>query len=47
MQPTMKTAAERKAKERRLKKESGLVRKEIWIKPDHWAEVKKFINLLK
>ena len=40
----MRTAAERKAKERRLKKESGLIRKEIWIKPEQWEILKVFIN---
>jgi hypothetical protein len=43
----MKTAAERKRKERELKKAAGLVRKEVWINPiysDALKNVEKYLR---
>ena len=42
-----KTDAERKAKERQIKRESGLTPLEIWAHPDHHAPIKAFADSLK
>lgn len=40
------TAAERKAAERRRKKEAGLIRCEVWVKPECAGAVKAFAENL-
>ena len=39
-----KTAAQRKQAERDRKRALGLVRKEIWIKPEQWEQVREFAD---
>ena len=39
-----KTAKERKEKEGEAKRAAGLVRKEIWIKPELWPLVVDFVD---
>lgn len=41
-----KTVAERKKEERQRKRDSGLVPKEIWCKPDDWKKIRKYIEKL-
>jgi hypothetical protein len=40
------TPAERKAAERQRRKDAGLVRCEVWVKPEHVAEVRAFAEAL-
>lgn len=41
----MKTQKEYKADERKRKRKRGLVPKEIWIYPEKWELIKKFIEM--
>ena len=41
------TPAERKAAERQRRKDAGLVRCEVWVKPEHVAEVRAFADDLR
>ncbi len=43
----MTPAKERKAKERQRRKEAGLVRCEVWVKPEHVARVHAFVKALR
>lgn len=38
-----KSAAERKKEERQRKRDSGLVPKEIWCRPEDWQKIKDYI----
>ncbi len=40
----MKTASERKRNERLRKRADGYVLKQIWVKPERWDKIKKFIG---
>lgn len=41
-----KSAADRKKEERKRKRNSGLVPKEIWCKPDDWEKIRKYVDKL-
>lgn len=41
-----KSSADRKKDERQRKRDSGLVPKEIWCKPDDWEKVRKYVDKL-
>ena len=43
----MTPANERKAKERQAKRDAGLVRVEVWVKPYHRASVQQHAERLK
>jgi len=38
--------ATRKANLRKSNKTAGLVRKDIWIKPEHWTKIQEYIKKL-
>ena len=40
------TPAERKAAERVRRKDAGLVRVEVWAKPEHVASIKRYVERL-
>lgn len=40
----MNKAAELKRKDRARKREQGYVLKQIWVKPERWARIKKYID---
>jgi len=40
----VKTDSERKRNERNRKRKDGYVLKQIWVKPEHWDRVKKYIS---
>lgn len=40
------TAASRKAAERQRRKDAGLVRCEVWVKPEHVAAIKALADKL-
>lgn len=42
----MTPANERKAKERKAKRDAGLVRVEVWVKPCHVASIKHYAERL-
>ncbi len=42
----MTTPAERKAKERERKRDAGLVRVEVWVKPEHRGQIRKLADEL-
>ena len=42
----MTPANERKAAERQRRKDAGLVRCEVWVKPEHVAAVKQYAERL-
>ena len=42
----MTPANERKAQERKRKREAGLVPLEVWVKPEHVAAVRHYIERL-
>lgn len=42
----MTPANERKAKERQAKREAGLVRVEVWVRPCHVASIKHYAERL-
>lgn len=39
-----KSAAERKREQRARLKEKGLVKKEVWIYPEYWEQIKNYID---
>lgn len=43
----MTPANERKAKERKAKRDAGLVRVEVWVKPCHRVSVQQYAERLK
>jgi len=42
----MTPANERKAKEREAKRDAGLIRVEVWVKPCHAASIKRYAERL-
>lgn len=40
------TPAQRKAAERKRKKEAGLVQKEVWIRPEHSQRLANYVRKL-
>jgi len=40
----MRTAAELKRKDRARKREQGYILKQIWIKPERWEKIKKYLD---
>lgn len=42
----MTPANERKAAERQRRKEAGLVRVEVWVKPEHVPQIKALVQQL-
>ena len=40
----MKSASELKRIDRARKREQGFILKQIWVKPDSWEKIKKYIN---
>lgn len=38
-----KTAAERKRDERERKRSAGLVEHRVWVKPEKWPEIQRFV----
>lgn len=40
------SASQRKAAERARKRAEGLKAYEVWVRPEHWAAVKRFIERL-
>lgn len=42
--PEPMTPAQRKAAERARYKDAGLVKREIWIKPQHWERISAYLD---
>ena len=40
------TPAQRKTLERQRKRDKGLVPKEIWVFPEYWDKIQKYIKIL-
>lgn len=40
----MKTAAELKRIDRARKREQGYVLKQIWVRPNNWPKIKKYLD---
>ena len=39
-----KSAAELKRKDRARKREAGYILKQIWVKPENWPKIKKYLD---
>jgi len=43
----MKSAAELKRIQREKKRKEGFILKQLWVKPESWKKIQKFIKSLK